>query len=362
MAICPDCGTEFDADNETQPCCGICGFENSGRSSVDDNNADAWMLVRRDKAEPDNLWDSEGQDDDYPRDKSYILELSGKHQIILKKFIGSEEDAVLPGKLLGRTVTKIGKNAFQNTFSLKRITLSSTITDIGEWAFSCCSNLSLIIFPEGLKRIEEKAFLLCANLIRVIIPGSVTAIKHNAFGGCAKLTEIGVADANRVYCSMDGVLFNKKMTVLIQYPGGRVGHYIVPDTVTGIRSGAFAACANLKSITIPESVERIGLGAFNGCTGLSAVMLPEHLSFLWEYAFYSCESLISVIVPAGIRHVGRGTFARCPKLNGLYFRGDAPSFDADAFIFSDNITVFYLPGTAGWGSICCGRPTALWNI
>ena len=40
----------------------------------------------------------------------------------------------------------------------------------------------------------------------------------------------------------------------------------IPDSVTSIGSGAFAACIGLTSITIPDSVTSIGYGAFVGCS------------------------------------------------------------------------------------------------
>jgi hypothetical protein len=36
------------------------------------------------------------------------------------------------------------------------------------------------------------------------------------------------------YSSVDGVLFNKSQTTLIQYPSGKSGHYSIPDSVTSI--------------------------------------------------------------------------------------------------------------------------------
>jgi hypothetical protein len=32
------------------------------------------------------------------------------------------------------------------------------------------------------------------------------------------------------------------------------------------------------------------------------------------------------------------------------------------FIFADYLTVYYLPGTAGWGTTFGGHPTALWHL
>src|SRR6185503_12006870 len=49
------------------------------------------------------------------------------------------------------------------------------------------------------------------------------------------------------------------------------------------------------------------------------------------------------------------------NLKGVYFSGDAPSLRSAVFLAANNVTVYYLPGTAGWTSTFGGRPTALWQ-
>jgi hypothetical protein len=46
----------------------------------------------------------------------------------------------------------------------------------------------------------------------------------------------------------------------------------------------------------------------------------------------------------------------------VYFQGNAPKVDPYPFNGTDNATVYYLPGTTGWGPTFGGRPTALWLL
>jgi uncharacterized repeat protein (TIGR03803 family) len=48
-------------------------------------------------------------------------------------------------------------------------------------------------------------------------------------------------------------------------------------------------------------------------------------------------------------------------LVGVYFKGNAPSLGSDVFYLDGSATVYYLPGTTGWGSTFGGLPTALWQ-
>jgi len=75
-----------------------------------------------------------------------------------------------------------------------------------------------------------------------------------------------VDPANKSYASVDGVLYNKNLTKIIQYPAGKPGTtFSIPNSVTYIGICAFRYCSDLTSITIPNSVTSIGWGAFLGC-------------------------------------------------------------------------------------------------
>jgi hypothetical protein len=55
------------------------------------------------------------------------------------------------------------------------------------------------------------------------------------------------------------------------------------------------------------------------------------------------------------------TFLDCARLTEVYFQSDRPLAGSDDFDGCPNATVYYLPGTTGWGATFCGRPTALWK-
>jgi hypothetical protein len=69
------------------------------------------------------------------------------------------------------------------------------------------------------------------------------------------------------------VLFNKIQSSLLQYPGGKMGSYSIPNSATSIGYGAFDGAAGLTGVLIPVSVTSISrgdVGPFAGCTGLTA--------------------------------------------------------------------------------------------
>jgi hypothetical protein len=73
-----------------------------------------------------------------------------------------------------------------------------------------------------------------------------------------------------------------------------------------------------------------------------------------------CNSLTSATIPNSVDSIGFAAFSSCTNLAGVYFHGNAPIVALNSFEADTNATVYYLPGTLGWGPTFGGRPTALW--
>ncbi len=159
-----------------------------------------------------------------------------------------------------------------------------------------------VVIPEtinGVKveAISDGAFAGCSSLIHITIPDGVTYIDGGAFEGCFSLTGIQVAETNKNYCSVNGVLFSKDQTTICRYPAGcSEKSYAIPDTVTEIDSVAFSGCTSLTSIAISDSVATIGDFAFSGCSSLSSITIPAGVTRISSVAFSDCSSLTEIRV------------------------------------------------------------------
>ncbi len=194
------------------------------------------------------------------------------------------------------TVTSIGYRAFYDCSGLTSVTIPNSVTTIGELAFNDCSGLTEVTISDGVTTIDRYAFESCTGLTSVTIPESVTEISDNAFFGCSGLTKFEVAEGNNSYCSVDGVLYSKDITTLVQFPiaSPLLPSFDIPDGVTTIGRYAFEYCSGLTSVTIPKSVTKIGDNAFFGCSGLTELTIPESVTEIGDQAFYNCTGLTEV--------------------------------------------------------------------
>ena len=200
---------------------------------------------------------------------------------------------------LPKTATRIGNNAFTSCWSLPMVTIPAGVTRIGNYAFGGCRNLALGTLPAALQEIGEGAFMWCERLTSVAIPAGVRFIGIGAFSGCRNLPAIAVAAGNANYVVVDGVLFSKDKTNLIQYPAGRTAtSYAIPAEVTSIWAEAFNNADSLTAVTIPAGVISIGSWAFANCFKLTSITIPAAVKEIGHYALGSCRSLTEIKVEA----------------------------------------------------------------
>ena len=137
------------------------------------------------------------------------------------------------------SVTSISENTFYQCFNLTSVSIPSTVTSIGETAFAYCMQLTELTIPDSVTSIGEAAFYGCHALVSLEIPASVTSIGIIALRNCGMLEAINVSSDNRSYCSIDGVLFDKGLTTLLQCPDAKTGACSIPASVTAIDEAAF---------------------------------------------------------------------------------------------------------------------------
>ena len=214
-------------------------------------------------------------------------------------------------------VMVIGNTAFNQCDSLTSISIPGSVISIGNGAFSGCDRLSSLTISEGVSFIGPSAFNYCPQLKNVSIPASVTSVGGYAFNYCQSMTRIEVDSSNSKYSSLDGVLYDKVQSVLIQCPTGKTGSVIVPESVKWIDEGAFYYCTQLTSIDLPNGTTSIGRDAFFGCYSLVNLTIPKNVTMIGSNAFNSCSLLTNVTIPSGVTFIGEYAFLYCYSLTAI---------------------------------------------
>jgi hypothetical protein len=284
------------------------------------------------------------------------------------------------------SVTFIDLGAFQACTSLTNITIPSSVISIEIYAFYSCTSLTKVLIPDSVTYIGDRCFQYCTSVTNVTIPGGVTTIGSYAFADCTSVTAITVGSFNPAYISVDGVLFNKDQTRLIQYPCGKTGGYTITNSVNTIGDRAFSGCSGLTSVTIGTNVTRIASFAFNSCTGLTnvtipnsvttigvvddgslrvpvkltslsppsegvfgnctnlkSITIPDSVTNIVGSAFCNCTNLTSITIPSGLGLINDGMFFGCSSLNSVTIPSGVTNIGHQAFAECSSLTGIIIP-------------------
>ncbi len=242
------------------------------------------------------------------------------------------------------SVTTVGNLAFADCSGLASLTIPNSVTTIGPVAFVSCTSLTGVTIPNSVTTIGDGSFAYCTSLASVNIPGSVSVIGDFAFGSCNRLKDISVDETNPSFGSMDGILFNKLKTTLIQYPISKAGFsYDIPNGVTIIGNSAFSGCTGLTNVAIPNSLTTIGESAFYGCSGLATLTIPNTVTTIGDSAFHGCTSFSSVSIPNGVTAIGRYAFYDCRGLKSVIIPNSVTTIGDHAFDFCESLTGVTIP-------------------
>lgn len=305
-------------------------------------------------------------------------------------------ELIIPEKLNGVTITKIGYGTFEDNVVLTRVEIPDTVTEIGSHAFAYCKNLKEVTVGTGVTLIRSYAFTFCESLEVVHIKDIARwcAIEFGDQSG-------GVVVANPLHYAHYFTL-----------NGEPVYQLEIPEGVTEIKSYAFTTCENLVSVKLPASMQTINSGAFNECIKIAEVyndssldivagvwgehgnvasnahnvikstevhnleMTEEGLVFyrdestcllvsyvgkgvsvvlpdlyqgtaysIGQSAFRYHQAVESIVVPATVTDVSYYAFANTPKLASVVINAPLVTLKNHLFYYATALKTFTVPGT-----------------
>lgn len=201
-------------------------------------------------------------------------------------------------------LTVIPAYAFENA-AFTEFTVPDCVTRIDNCAFRWCEKLTDLSLGQGVQSIGEEAFASCP-ISSLVLPDSVTDIGFKAFDSCTSLTDI-TWPSNKNFMTVAGftnctALPVSELNEALTLPSvSAIGDYAftncnfdqvtIPANIRNIGESAFSGNLNMTSLTIFPGVEQIRRWAFENCTGLArrTVVIPETVTELRSGAFAGCK-------------------------------------------------------------------------
>lgn len=199
-----------------------------------------------------------------------------------------------------------------------------------------------VVIESGVQNISGGAFSGCTALEKVTISDTVAQIDLNAFDGCTSLAAFEIAEGNKAFLSVGGVLFSADKE-LLRCPVGKAADCTVPSGTVAIAGGAFKDCSKLESLVIPDSVTAIGESAFENCAALKRITLPKSIAKLEALTFSGCAALAEITLPDSVKTLGEKVFSGCAALKSVKIPAEVTVIPTKAFSGCSSLESITIP-------------------
>ena len=259
----------------------------------------------------------------FETDKGYLNYVVDNDEITITDYSGEDTELEIPSEINGKTVTKIGKEAFYRCTNFTKISIPNSVIIIEDKAFKFCAKLKNIELPNSVQSIGSEAFAICINLTSIKIPNSIVRIENSTFISCMALTEVDIPSS---VTSIGDYAFMQCENLT---------NITIPNSVISIGEYAFSSCKNLKDVNIPNSVTQIGEFAFAWCTSLTDINIPNSVLNIGESAFYYCIKLVNVDISSSVEEIGENAFFYCLNLKDINVSENNKAYsDEDGVLFN----------------------------
>lgn len=250
------------------------------------------------------------------------------------------------------------------------ITLPDAVTQLDSWSIANCTGITKVVLPLSLTTVTDQAFALCSSIQELIFPQKVNKLEgEDIFTGATSLKKIAYPsgidypfdeqqfaavpyDVYDATIDENSFIFSRRKDKLYYASVNVTPNYVVPETVTEITDLAFAACDNLKSVTLPEKLSKLGDKVWDGCNAIEKVICKNAEPVVADNDLFTMDAYFNatLYVPKGSKSKYEST---APWKNFYEISEDATAAIDDIIAEEENapVEIFNLNGVRVTGSI-----------
>ena len=292
-----------------------------------------------------------------PLGQGLLYSLRGDGWHILREWRGRSPERVLPSRVLGLSVTAVGRDAFRGDETLEQVTMPDALLSLGDQAFYGCSRLRAVYLNGSVREIglnvfdgAEEDLLLWGSRDGVqdvyaersqirFVDGSEMDFEETE-GGLTLTRLESAAEILVIPSSVNGkpvVRIGERVKI------GSAAEVWFPDDLEEVPGGICENNGRLETVHIGKRTKRIGKGAFWQCGRLSRVLWGESLRTVDSLAFGMCSGLTEITLPEGVEKIGEEAFIKCGSLRSVSMPDSVGSIGSRAFLDCVSLREIRLP-------------------
>ncbi len=241
---------------------------------------------------------------------------------------------------------------FSGVSEIKEINIPSGFNTVSKNEFYSYYSLEKINVADGNKKYtsingvlynKAKTRIVYCPLCfsgELYIPAEATEVDITALQALKEGSTLAIDNNNTSFAFEDGILYNADYTKIIKAIS-LPENYVMKDTVKEIGDFAFSGNSTVKTVTLNNNVTKLSYGAFYNCTSLEAAPLPEGLVSIEEAAFRG-SGIKSLTLPSTVTRIYADAFRDCKNLSEVNLNEGLKSFGKSAFKNS-GITSLVIP-------------------
>lgn len=247
-------------------------------------------------------------------------------------------------------IKKIGNYCFKGCISLEELKVPKTVTEIGRSAFDNCSSLASLTIEDNKEILtldddDHGGLFVDCPLVDVYVGRNLEYTSGNSYSD--RVERLSPFARNKTLQTITlgdnvtkvGKYFCYKCPMLRQVLGMR--------NVTAMGEQAFYECTSLKNFVIRDNVTSIGDRLLCGCTSLENLIIGNGVEKIEGfYIIYGCNKLKNVYLGKGLKQIHHNNFCDEGVLS-----------NANVYLFSDQLSEMYIFVYSKDGTVTGGIPT-----